>query len=215
MKLLFKVILYSIFAVLIFLIIYIIAALICSNISTKPPKSTHKKHSIFVQSNGVHTDVIIQKELLPPLFIKQLNLNSNTNYYAFGWGDKGFYLDTPEWKDLKVSTAINAMFFPSQTAMHVTGYSIPLQHWVKDTINDVQLEKLLNYINTSFKYNNEEIILIPNQSYGNNDRFFEAKGSYSCFKTCNTWTNQALKTANIPTAIWTPFDWGVFQFINK
>jgi hypothetical protein len=44
------------------------------------------------------------------------------NYLAFGWGDKGFYLNTPEWADLKVSTALNAAFGLSSSAIHSTFY---------------------------------------------------------------------------------------------
>lgn len=215
MKLIFKILLYSLLAIILFLIAYIFVSLICSNISTRSTKSSSAKHSIHIQTNGVHTDVIITKELLRHTLIDQLDLKSNTNYYAFGWGDKGFYLDTPEWKDLKASTAIKAMFLPSETAMHVTGYSSTHGHWSEYSIDDAQLNNLLNYIYESFKYKNDKVILIPHHCYGDNDRFFEAKGSYSCIKTCNTWTNRALKTADIPTAIWTPFDWGVYQFINK
>jgi len=39
------------------------------------------------------------------------------------------------------------------------------------------------------------------------------KGSFSCFKTCNTWTNQTLKKAEIKTAIWTPFDSGILKHL--
>lgn len=36
--------------------------------------------------------------------------STDFNYIAFGWGDKGFYLDTPTWADLKFSTAFKAAF---------------------------------------------------------------------------------------------------------
>lgn len=215
MNIILKTLLYSIIAIVFILILYIIIAFICSNISTKPNISKNAKHRVFVQTNGVHTDVIIEKAFLSTSLIKQLRLNSSTNYFAFGWGDKGFYLHTPEWKDLKVSTAINAMLLPSKTAIHITGYHSIQNNWLAYNLDDNQLENLLNYIYSSFKYENEKVILIPNHSYGDNDRFFEALGSYSCFKTCNTWTNKALKVAEIPTAIWTPFDWGVYKFMTK
>jgi len=33
------------------------------------------------------------------------------DWLAFGWGDKGFYLNTPTWADLKFSTAVKAAFW--------------------------------------------------------------------------------------------------------
>ena len=46
-------------------------------------------------------------------------------HYAIGWGDRGFYLETPTWADLKASTALAAMFWPSGTVVHVTARREP------------------------------------------------------------------------------------------
>ncbi len=43
------------------------------------------------------------------------------------------------------------------------------------------------------------------------DAFYEAKGSYSFMKTCNTWANSALKSAGQKAALWTPSDKGIFR----
>ncbi|MFP3836064.1 DUF2459 domain-containing protein, partial [Chryseobacterium sp. SIMBA_028] len=44
-----------------------------------------------------------------------------------------------------------------------------------------------------------------------NDAFYDAKGTYSFFYTCNTWANNALKAAGQKAALWTPSDFGIFQ----
>ena len=41
--------------------------------------------------------------------------------------------------------------------------------------------------------------------------FYEAKGSYSFFYTCNTWANNGLKAMGQKAALWTPSDFGIFQ----
>jgi hypothetical protein len=46
--------------------------------------------------------------------------------------------------------------------------------------------------------------------YGDNDAFYEAIGSYNLFKTCNTWTNNALKSCGQKACFWTPFESGIF-----
>ncbi|HEY6162278.1 MAG TPA: DUF2459 domain-containing protein, partial [Bacteroidia bacterium] len=80
---------------------------------------------IFVRTNGVHCDVIVPvktkiKDWYDELQPSQLSfVNENFAYIAFGWGDKGFYLETPKWSELKISTALKALFFLSSTAMHV------------------------------------------------------------------------------------------------
>lgn len=173
---------------------------------------------IFIKSNGVHTDIIVPyknqskdwSSLVNPSFTK--SGVSTTNYVSFGWGDKGFYLNTPTWAELKLTTAINALFYMSSTAMHVTFYnrieeSIQCK---KICIGKMEYIKLCNYIEDSFDRINNSSILIPGASYGSHDLFYEAKGKYSLFNTCNTWANKALKSAGIKSCLWTPFDKGIF-----
>ncbi len=83
---------------------------------------------IYMKTNGVHTDIIVPIEHELKNWRKYIHPEATKGgdrgfrYVAFGWGDKGFYLQTPEWSDLKFSTAFKAVFFLSTTAMHVTFY---------------------------------------------------------------------------------------------
>lgn len=197
-----------------FVVIYLLTAWICSNISTSSNNAkTGELYEIYASSNGVHSDVIIPVELLKESF-SGLGYKTQPKYIAFGWGDKGFYLNTPTWGDLTFSTAVNAVFFKSPTAMHVTEHTNIGSNWKKVEVDNFQLIALINFIQNSFEFNsNNEFIKITSYSYDSNDTFYEAKGSYSCIRTCNTWTNEAMKKANIKTAIWTPFDWGILKHL--
>lgn len=197
-----------------FIVLYLLTAWICSNISTRPDNLMGDKlYEVYAASNGVHTDVIIPIELLDDSF-KSLEYKINPKYIGFGWGDKGFYLHTPTWEDLSFSIAVSAIFLESPTAMHVTEYPETKNDWKKVEIDNFQLKDLLNFIQDSFRLNSERRFMkITSYSYGNNDTFYEAKGSYSCLRTCNTWTNEAMKKASVTTAIWTPFDWGVLKHL--
>ena len=197
-----------------FIVLYLVTAWVCSNISTNPTSSVETEfYEIYVGTNGVHSDIILPIELLDDSF-KSLDYKTRPKYIAFGWGDKGFYLNTPTWGDLTFSTAVNAVFLKSSTAMHVTEYNDIDKNWKKVEIDSFQLLSLLNFIQNSFQFNsNNSVIKITSYSYGNNDTFYEAKGSYSCIRTCNSWTNEAMKKADIKTAIWTPFDWGILKHL--
>lgn len=133
-------------------------------------------------------------------------------YLAIGWGDKGFYLNTPEWSDLKVSTAFNAVFGLSSSAMHTTFYKKMIEDdnckKIKITVEEYQ--KLITYISKSFKYDSANKVQWIEGNYGNTDAFYEAKGSYNLFYTCNTWANNALKAANQKASLWTVTDMGIF-----
>jgi uncharacterized protein (TIGR02117 family) len=179
--------------------------------------------TIFVKSNGVHTDIVMPKYTSGfnwTEFIDEqmfLDVDHSFNYVAIGWGDKGFYLETPTWDDLKLQTAFNAAFGLSNTALHVTFYkNITInQHIKKITLSKTSYLKLVNYIKQSFKLTNNHIILLKHPNYGLYDNYFEANGTYSLFKTCNVWTGNALKEADVPIGLWTPLAFGVMDNLEK
>ena len=76
-----------------------------------------------------------------------------------------------------------------------------------------QYKRLVEYIDSKFdKDQQENYMFIPtNAVYGNDDAFYDAKGSYNFLYTCNTWANDGLKTAGQKAALWTPSDFGIFQ----
>ncbi len=194
--------------------LYVLAAITVPMIPSSPKAfSGEISQQAFLASNGVHTDLILPKTLLPEAFEKQLNLEPSIQYVAFGWGDKGFYLETPTWADLKLSVALNAALLPSPTAMHVTRYANQKQHWRPLALHQEQVDILLDYLNQGFeKQQNGNIIPITGHTYGNNDRFYEATGHYNLFLTCNEWINRGLKKAGLRTAIWSPTDKGILRY---
>lgn len=162
---------------------------------------------IYVKTNGVHTDLCFPvttadfdwTKFVPITDFKSVN---SATFISIGWGDKGFFLDTPEWSDLKLSTALNAAFFKSGTAMHVQYLKdAPLvsDRVAKVFISHQQYETLIDYVCNSFTQTNGDLELIPNRGYWSNDNFYEAHGNYHLFNTCNVWTNRALKLVGIKT----------------
>jgi len=196
---------------------YLLIAFILSVISTSPEKlNCEEDRHIFISTNGVHLDIIIPKEYLRVEITTALQIEEYVNFISFGWGDKGFYLETPTWSDLKFSTAVKAMFLTSESAMHITNYQRSYDDWVKIMVCNEQLELMKSYIMDSFARDGTgQIIEIEDSGYSSYDTFYEAIGSYSCIHTCNFWVNRGLKKALIETSIWSPFDKGVLYQINK
>ena len=124
LKFLFK----SIIFFTIFVLVYILCGLGLSKITVNKDITQKPEVEIFIKTNGVHTDIVvpIQNEIKDwrneIKFSHTKSQDSIMNYLAFGWGDKGFYLDTPEWSGLKFSTAFKAATGLSSTAMHTTFY---------------------------------------------------------------------------------------------
>ena len=205
----------------VFLLLYGLIVFITSIIPVNNNKSldTHNTIPVYILSNGVHTDIVV------PLNNSIKNWSTSISYLhtkaqdstrqllAFGWGDKGFYLDTPTWADLKASTAIKAVTGMSSSAMHITFYKEleENENCKKIFITDKDYQLLIAYIEDSFVVDTEQKTQrIGTHSYGKYDVFYEAKGSYSLFYTCNTWANQALKSGNQKAALWTVLDKGIF-----
>lgn len=134
------------------------------------------------------------------------------HFVGFGWGDKGFYLETPTWADLKCSTAFKAMFFMGTSAMHVTFHKEMTtgNQCRKIWISKQHYTELVAYIEHSFQKEKNQFIYIPGHAYGQNDGFYEAKRRYNLFYTCNTWANDGLKSGHLKACLWTPLDKGIF-----
>ncbi|MBC6994882.1 TIGR02117 family protein [Neolewinella lacunae] len=198
-----------------FLLLYVVFSLLLTYLPTRPQASKGEKNRVmYISSNGVHLDIILPVNALPDAFLRQLRPAASTELLAFGWGDKGFYLDTPTWAELRASVAFKAMFLPSPTAMHVTEHRAVAQGWSKVALTQVQSEVLIAYLLRSFRTTADgQITEIPDAGYTSKDRFYEAVGNYSCFKTCNTWANTAMKRIGVRTAVWTPIDRGVLRYL--
>jgi len=178
---------------------------------------------IYIQSNGVHTDIVMPikseqinwDELLP--YSDFVNVSSDYKYVAVGWGDKGFFLDTPTWDDLTFATAFKAAFGLGTTAMHITyKYKTPrlTASCKKIIITKEQYQKLIVGILESFELKSEKPVWINHAGYTQQDCFYEAKGRYSMFKTCNVWTGNTLKAAEIKIGLWTPMESGIVGHLD-
>jgi uncharacterized protein (TIGR02117 family) len=170
----------------------------------------------------VHTDLVmpVKTSLIDwsqqVRFDHTLANDSSYHYVGIGWGDKGFYLDTPTWADLKVSTALKAAFWLSSSAMHATFYRkaelYPGPDCIALHITRTQYAQLIDYIQASFRHDAAgQIELIPGHSYGRDDAFYEAHRVYSVFYTCNTWANNGLKISGQKACLWTPMERGIMN----
>jgi uncharacterized protein (TIGR02117 family) len=168
---------------------------------------------IYVVDNGVHLELLLPdsnrvinwREFIPVELLNEPEFN-RFSYFGFGWGDRNFYINTPEWTDLTLYTALNALLLPSFTVMKVEGWLGIAEHplYVKKlSIPEDNYIQLVKYIKKHFKYDDKERLKKAAPGYTANDYFFEAKGYYSLFRTSNTWVAQALRTAGvyIPTGI--------------
>ena len=113
---------------------------------------------VYIYSSAVHTDLVVPikndiwdwSELIATEDFR--GKAEWATHYAIGWGDRGFYLETPTWDDLKASTALNAMLLPSDTVLHVECMSEPRQsdHCRLVLLSDDQYRSLCESMEASF-----------------------------------------------------------------
>ncbi len=176
---------------------------------------------IFI-SNAVHSDIILPmktemmdwREFIPPGCFEQDT--TSATHVAIGWGDRGFFIETPQWSDLKVSTAAKALFLPSSSCMHVSACgldSLP-EGARRVRLSAAQYAALVAFVKRSFRTDGAgSVRWIEGESYGSNDAFFEAVGSYHCFNTCNCWSGRAMQAAGIRTGWFTPLPKSMFLYL--
>ncbi len=204
------------------IITYILAVLLLPLIPVNQNQNNQEDDTIeiYILTNGVHTDIVV------PVVTDVINWSTivpfsdtksqkEKDLIAFGWGDKGFYLDTPEWSDLKASTAFKAAFSLGSSAMHTHFYNKLKEDedCVKISINKSDYQNMVEYIKKSFVYDKDgKIEYIPTEMVNKDDAYYEATGSYSLFFTCNTWASGALKSANQVAPWWTATQQGIFRY---
>lgn len=208
-----------------FVLLYFASAYCLSRIAVNKTPEPGEYATIYVLTNGAHTDVVVpvRTDVIDwsriVRFDHTVGKNPSADYVAFGWGDKGFYLDTPTWADLRFPVAFRAAFALSTSAMHVTFYGAMTESDECKClrIGREQYARLAGYILDSFETDDSGnvIHIQTDANYGDNDAFYEAVGRYNLFFTCNTWANAALKACGQKAAVWTAFDTGIFYHYRK
>jgi uncharacterized protein (TIGR02117 family) len=178
---------------------------------------------IQLVSNGIHVDYLLPVESAVMDWSQRFprstfrSVGEDWRYVLVGWGDRGIYLDTPTWAELKASTALKAIFWPSPTALHVQ--YLPRAFVESESIRWVRVSEdayreLCDFIEESFQRDRDgNPLLIPGKGYGAADNFYEGRGHYHAFNTCNSWTVRGLKRIGVPTALWSPFAFGVLRHL--
>jgi uncharacterized protein (TIGR02117 family) len=205
-----------------FLLAFWCIAMILAHIgvSEETVPNFRKKHIIYVTSNGVHSDIVLPIRDTEVDWTRELSLPDSLlndmvkTHFAFGWGDKGFFLETKSWDDLRVSVAMRAAFHLGNSAMHIVQEEEPdtsNRLVIKLRLTDRQYRNLIVFISKSFQKTDRTYLPIKIHPYGRYHYFFEAERSYGLTYTCNSWTNSALKAAGQKACAWTAFKDGIYR----
>lgn len=189
-------------------------------VSAKPATCTQKQ-TLYLRHSPVHVDVVFPANALLPETKDLIALPISPafgapRYYVFGLGDRDIFIHTPYWKDLKLRYALKAIFLPTARTMHVEPAYNVYTNWIALEVCEDQLRDMEAYIMDGFNLDAQgNVIELDGMSYSGLDRFYEAKGSYHMFNSCNNWANGALKAGGLKAPIWAPFAQGIVHHAKR
>ena len=210
---------------LVFVALYSLVGLLCFTIPVNRRfQNVQRDVEIYVVSNGVHVDYIVPSISAHFSWKKVLDDRhyetpfAKHNYIGIGWGDRGFYLKVDDWANLKPSVAARAMLIPTPTLMHITAHpELPKDQKRLGSIHlsAEQYLQLCDYICSYFREEAGQVIHLPGKGYTANDNFYEAKGAYHAFSTCNFWINRGLIRIGVRAPVWSHGGGGIFYQLKK
>jgi uncharacterized protein (TIGR02117 family) len=222
LKKLLRLIAYGLLALIIAIALFFLCDAVLGRIPVNEEPNGGHDVLIYLQSDGTHSDLALP--IKTPvidwsheiLYAHTRSQDSNMTYLSFGWGEKTFYLETPNWEDLTVKNALRASLGFGSPAVH-TRYHPSLQaseNSIPIHLSWDQYRRLVAYLQKSLARSEQsQLIHIPTpDDYGPSDAFYEGNGHYGLNHSCNTWINRALKSCGQKAAVWTAFEPGVMRW---
>ncbi|OYY76186.1 MAG: hypothetical protein B7Y43_16385 [Sphingomonas sp. 28-62-20] len=165
---------------------------------------------IVVETNGIHTGIIVPmtavgvdwRDIAQPADIADPRLAAR-GYLAIGWGERAFYLGTPRWTDIRLSTTLHAATGSDETLVHIEHVSWPAPGEDQRVVvlRPAEYQKLASFIRASM----DGAHPAHRFGYDRHDAFYQGRGRYDAIRTCNAWTGDALRHAGVRIGVWTPF----------
>ena len=166
---------------------------------------------IYACDNGVHADLVLPVEAAGVDWRRVFPAEAfaapvaGFDHVGIGWASRQFYLDTPRWSDVKISTALKAILW-DDTALRVDFRPRPVtgedcRAW---RVDEAGYLRIAAFVQASVQMTGGRPVK-AGPGYGARDAFFRANGRYTIIDTCNQWTGQALRAGGAPVAPWTPF----------
>ena len=196
-------------------LIFVVAAWVLGNtpVNSDFQSAGEEGIEIVILNNGVHADIVVPLDhpefrwldyLAPSHF---MDPSPECRYALFGWGNRHFYMETRTWNDVKVMTVLKAFAGIGDTVVHVelcSHNSWDSERSRRIRISPDQFRKLSVFLLETMKTSEDgKLVPVPNAHYHDSDAFYEAKGSYHLFRTCNVWAGAGLKKAGIRVGYWT------------
>lgn len=164
-----------------------------------PPQQEHPRH-IYVVSHGWHVGIVVPRDDIPPHLWPEHRELPPSVYIEVGWGDQAFY-QAPKGT---LSLLLRAALKPTPSVLHLVWFDQPVpQYFPASEIIEVGVtqhgfEALGRFIATAYHRDVRGTTVSLGPGLYGTSAFYQARGKYHLFNTCNTWTAKALRAAGCP-----------------
>ncbi|MGI0486032.1 TIGR02117 family protein [Pantanalinema rosaneae CENA516] len=178
------------------------------------PPSHDCRFTIYITSDGMHTNFFVPVRTAIYDWSQQLDLEAigndaatNYRYLQFGWGDRLFYMQTPSWQEVRLTNALRALFYwRNAAAIFVKGHATAPQVGHEQVtclhLSATNYLALMQFLQATFQTDAQGQVDRLGSGQDQQSSFYAATGFYSILYTCNSWTAEGLRAANINTPLW-------------
>ncbi len=172
-----------------------------------PADDGPRTRAVSIVSNGWHTAIVVPRpELVATGLLPEADDFPDAAFLEFGWGDRVYY---PA-KEPTLGMALVAALTATPAVMHMVGLvRAPALTYADTEVVSVALTEggfrhLVRAIASDFKRSEGGRAKPISRGPYPNSNFYDARGSFHLFNTCNTWTARKLRAGGVnlsPTGI--------------
>jgi hypothetical protein len=163
--------------------------------SLYPPRAGETARSVYVIHHGsLHTGLAVKRSDIPPGLWPAHREYAKDKYLEIGWGEDDGYR-----KPLTVGIAIRALAGSRRTVLLADGFSklrkkvdTPRFTVIQVDLSDRGLARLCRHIEQTYALDEAGRPIRLGKGW------YRARGTYSAFRTCNTWAAEGLRKAGCP-----------------
>ena len=167
---------------------------------TAPNDNGPRTHLIQVASNGWHTAIVVPAPALAATgLLPEAADFPGARFLEFGWGDRVYY---PA-KEKTLGMTLSAALIPTPAVMHMAGLAAaPKDSGSSREVVSVALTaagflNLVEALATEFERPAGGRAEPISRGLYPGSRFYNARGEFHLFNTCNTWTARMLRAAGV------------------
>ena len=172
-----------------------------------PADNGPRSHAVRVFSNGWHTAIVVSRlELAATGLLPEADDFPDAAFLEFGWGDRVYY---PA-KKKTLGMALEAALTATPAIMHMAGLAqSPEPNYayaevVTIALTEGRFRHLVRAIAGDFKRPKGGRAPPISKGLYPDSNFYDARGSFHLFNTCNTWTARMLRAGGVelsPTGV--------------